>query len=227
MGSYINAAELADTLAFTPVQINAGTSIAIVRSDRCIEQRVVRTDDLRFATLVSTYQRPGRRDRGRRQLGHTGRYGKSQRDRLRCPNSTADYELGGRARRDDRIVRSIGQSFVATSQYLRAISLAYSDANPAEANAPIVMTIYEGTGTGGAIVATRTQTLPATLPDASAPRSSSTSTSRRGADCGGYLLGCRDDHQQQGRGLSMVPMLMAAAPCSIPARWQRAVPGAI
>jgi hypothetical protein len=46
--------------------------------------------------------------------------------------------------------------------------LAFSDANPAEANSTIAMTIYQGTGTGGTIVATATRTLPATLPSTSA-----------------------------------------------------------
>ncbi|MBS0335175.1 MAG: hypothetical protein JSS35_20595 [Proteobacteria bacterium] len=58
----------------------------------------------------------------------------------------------------------VGQDFVAIDPELISIGFAYSDLNPGLDNTPITLSVYEGTGVGGALVASRTFTLPDALP---------------------------------------------------------------
>src|SRR5437016_7215564 len=63
----------------------------------------------------------------------------------------------------------IGQSFTAEDPLLGKIAFAFSDINPGLANDPVTMTLYSGTGFGGAVVRAVTQTLPDPLPSTAAP----------------------------------------------------------
>jgi len=58
----------------------------------------------------------------------------------------------------------IGQSFVAIDPVLDQITFGFSDANPTFSNDPITMTLFEGEGTGGAVIHSVMQTLPAVQP---------------------------------------------------------------
>jgi len=63
----------------------------------------------------------------------------------------------------------LGQTFTAIDSSLVSIGFAYSDLNPGSPNDPITLNLYAGDGTGGALLASRTFTLPAVLPSATAP----------------------------------------------------------
>jgi hypothetical protein len=62
----------------------------------------------------------------------------------------------------------IGQSFTAEDPLLGKIAFAFSDINPGFPNDPVTMTLYTGTGFGGAVVKAVTQTLPDPLPSTAA-----------------------------------------------------------
>jgi len=71
----------------------------------------------------------------------------------------------------DRSISSrdpIGQSFTAEDPLLGKIAFAFSDINPGFPNDPVTMTLYTGTGFGGAVVKAVTQTLPDPLPSTAA-----------------------------------------------------------
>ncbi len=58
----------------------------------------------------------------------------------------------------------LGQTFTAIDTALLSIGFAYSDINPSADNEPITLKLFEGEGMGGALLATRSFTLPAILP---------------------------------------------------------------
>lgn len=62
----------------------------------------------------------------------------------------------------------VGQSFTAVDTHISAIAMAFSDINPTFANDPVTLSLYAGDGYGGALIASVSQTLPATLPSTSA-----------------------------------------------------------
>ena len=63
----------------------------------------------------------------------------------------------------------IGQSFVADDVQLSTIAFAFSDMNLGNPNSPITMSLYAGTGVGGTLLDSVTQTLPFVLPGTGAP----------------------------------------------------------
>lgn len=65
----------------------------------------------------------------------------------------------------------VGQSFVAPESQLQTIGFAFSDINPTLANDPITITLYQGAGFAGQVVASVVQTLPSVLPGTLAPPS--------------------------------------------------------
>lgn len=65
----------------------------------------------------------------------------------------------------------LGQSFTAIDPELLSIGFAYSDLNPGSDNTPITLSLYAGNGVGGALIASRTFTLPDVLPSITDPPS--------------------------------------------------------
>lgn len=62
----------------------------------------------------------------------------------------------------------VGQTFTAVDPQISAIAFAFSDINPSSPNDPVTMSLYEGVGFDGTLIASTTQTLPAVLPSTSA-----------------------------------------------------------
>ena len=58
----------------------------------------------------------------------------------------------------------LGQSFTAVDAEISAIAMAFSDINPGSPNDPVTMSLYEGEGYTGTLIASVTQTLPDVLP---------------------------------------------------------------
>lgn len=68
----------------------------------------------------------------------------------------------------DRAIASfdpIGQTFTAVDAQVSTIAFAFSDINPGFPNDPVTMSLYEGSGFGGILLASVSQTLPGVLPD--------------------------------------------------------------
>jgi hypothetical protein len=63
----------------------------------------------------------------------------------------------------------IGQSFVADDVQLTTVAFAFSNMNPASPNTPITMSLYQGSGFGGPLLDSVTQTLPGLLPGINDP----------------------------------------------------------
>lgn len=63
----------------------------------------------------------------------------------------------------------LGQSFVADDVQLSTIGFAFADMNPGHPNSPVTLSLYAGSGFGGTLLGSVTQTLPLTLPEIRAP----------------------------------------------------------